>query len=293
MKEINNLLNSLNIKPIKYQKINNIYIIETIDNKYVIKKSNKQIYEYLLSRDYTNIPNIIYLDDYIIYEYEEDIKRPEEQKILDLVYLVSLLHKKTSYYKNICENDIKEIYEDILGNINFLKVYYDVLMTNIESMEIISPSKYYLARNISLIYLTLNKCEKDINNWYRENKTKESICYSLNHNNLSTNHIINNHLISLEHAKDNMPIYDLYKLYNETYNVTDWYDVYLKYNKEYKLNKYEEELFFILILLPPKIEFKNNEYENTLNVEEKIEYLNMTNDFINKIVSTKKLKEQI
>ena len=288
MKEINNLLNSLNIKPIKYQKINNIYIIETIDNKYVIKKSNKQIYEYLLSRDYTNIPNIIYLDDYIIYEYEEDIKRPEEQKILDLVYLVSLLHKKTSYYKNICENDIKEIYEDIMGNINFLKVYYDVLMTNIESMEIISPSKYYLARNISLIYLTLNKCEKDINNWYRENKTKESICYSLNHNNLSTNHIINNHLISLEHAKDNMPIYDLYKLYNETYNVTDWYDVYLKYNKEYKLNKYEEELFFVLILLPPKIEFKNNEYENTLNVEEKIEYLNMTNDFINKILSTKK-----
>lgn len=288
MKEINNLLTSLNLKPLKYQKIDNIYIIDTQDNKYVIKKSNKEIYDYLNSRDYINIPNIIYLDDYIIYEYEDDIKRPDEQKILDLAYLVSLLHKKTSYSKNICENDLKEIYEDIMGNINFLKVYYDVLMTNIESMEIISPAKYYLARNISLVYLTLNKCEKDIISWYKDNKNKESICYTLNHNNLNLNHLINNHLISFEHAKENMPIYDLYKLYKETYSLTDWYDVYMKYNKEYKLDKDEEALFFVLILLPPKIDFLNNEYENTLRVEEAIEYLNTTNDFVNKIVSTKK-----
>ena len=288
MNEINKLLSSLNLKPLKYQKIDNIYIVDTQDNKYVIKKSNKEIYNYLISRDYTNIPKITYLDDYIIYEYEDDIKRPDEQKILDLVYLVSLLHKKTSYSKNICENDLKEIYEDIMGNINFLKVYYDVLMTNIESMEIISPAKYYLARNISLVYLSLNKCEKDINTWYKNNKAKESMRYTLNHNNLNLKHIINNHLISFEHAKENVPIYDLYKLYKDTYNMTDWYDVYLKYSKEYKLDKDEEDIFIILILLPPKIEFANNEYENTLRVEEAIEYLNITSDFVSRIVSTKK-----
>ena len=60
MNEINKLLSSLNLKPLKYQKIDNIYIVDTQDNKYVIKKSNKEIYNYLISRDYTNIPKITY-----------------------------------------------------------------------------------------------------------------------------------------------------------------------------------------------------------------------------------------
>ena len=292
MKEINNLLNSLDIKPLKYLKKGHIFIIETIDNKYVVKKTNKETYEYLISRGYTNIPNIKYLDDYIIYEYEDEIDKKDEQKILDITYLVSLLHKKTLYYKNICQNDIKEIYEDIKSNINFLKVYYDFLMTNIESMEVMSPSSYYLACNISLIYLSLNKCDKNINDWYQRYKELESMCFSLNHNNLSINHLINNHLISFEHAKDNLPIYDLYKLYKETYNLTDWYDLYLNYNKEYKLENYELDLFLILILMPSKIEFKVNEYDNTLIVAKEIEYLNMTNEFINKINLPKDKKQK-
>ena len=290
MKEINNLLNNLNIKPLKYQKKGNIYLINTKDNKYVIKKTNKETYEYLISRDYNYLPNIIYLDNYIIYEYEDEIVRPNEEKILDIIYLVSLLHKKTSYTKNITQNDIKEIYEDIVNNINFLKIYYDVLMSKIESKEIMNPAEYYLARNISLIYLSLDKCLKDINDWYNENKNIDSIRYTMNHNNLKLDHIVNNHLISFEHAKENMPIYDIYKLYKDTYNQTDWYDLYLKYNKEFKLNKEEEKLLFILLLIPNKIEFKANEYNNTLLVQDEIEYLNKTNDLINKIVLPKDTK---
>ena len=292
MKEINNLLNSLNIKPLKYQKKGNIFIIETKDNKYVIKKTNKNIYEYLISRDYNFLPNIVYLDNYLIYNYEEEIDYPQEEKILDMIYLVSLLHKKTAYQKNITENDLKEIYESIVGNINFLKIYYDTLMTNIESKEIMNPSEYYLARNISLIYLTLERISKDINNWYRNNKTKESMRYTLIHGNLNINHIINKHLISFEHAKEDLPIYDLYKLYKSTYNKIDWYDLYLKYNKEFKLISSEEQLLFIMLLLPNKIEFKTSEYNNTLLVEKEIEYLNITNDFINKISLPKDTKQE-
>ena len=290
MKEINDLLNNLNIKPIKYQKNNSIYIIDTKDNKYVIKKTNKDIYNYLINRNYNILPKIIYLDDYIIYEYEDEFISPNEEKILDIIYLVSLLHKKTAYQKNITENDIKQIYEDIVGNINFLKIYYDVLMTNIESKEIMNPAEYYLARNISLILLSLDKTLKNINDWYKNNKAKTSIRYTMNHNNLNTNHIINNHLISFEHAKENLPIYDLYALYKHTYNKTNWYDLYTKYNKEFKLEEDEEILFLTLILIPSKIEFKQNEFENTLIVQEEIEYLNITNEFVNKIILPKDTK---
>ena len=283
MQEINNLLNKLDIKPFKYIKKGQIFIVETKDNKYVIKKSNKNIYEYLINRDYNQLPKIIYLDDYIIYEYEENIDIPEEEKILDIIYLVSLLHKKTCYYKNITKNDIKEIYEDILGNINFLKVYYDVLMTSIEAREIMNPAEYYLARNISLIYKVLDKCYKDINDWYKKYESLTSMRYTMNHNNLKLSHLINHHLISFEQSKDNLPIYDLYKFYKETYNITDWYDVYLNYNKEFRLTDYEQSLLLILLLMPNKIEFKNNEYDNTIMVSDEIEYLNTTLKFINEI----------
>ena len=283
MREINSLLNDLDIKPLKYIKKGHIFIVETKDNKYVIKKSNKNIYEYLINRDYNQLPKIIYLDDYIIYEYEENIDTPIEEKILDIIYLVSLLHKKTCYYKNITKNDIKEIYEDILGNINFLKVYYDVLMTSIEAREIMNPSEYYLARNISLIYKSLDKCYKDINDWYKKYESLTSMRYTMNHNNLKLNHLINHHLISFEDAKDNLPIYDLYKFYKETYNITDWYDVYLNYNKEFKLTGYEQGLLLVMLLIPSKIEFKNNEYDNTIMVSDEIEYLNTTLKFINEI----------
>lgn len=283
MQEINKLLNDLDIKPLKYIKKNNIYIVETKDNKYVIKKSNKDLYEYLISRDYHYIPKIKYLDKYIIYEYEDDLDIPKEEKILDIVYLVSLLHKKTCYYKNITQNDIKEIYEDILGNINFLKVYYDVLMTSIETKEIMNPAEYYLARNISLIYNMLDRCYKNINDWYKKNEQLTSMRYTMNHNNLKLNHLINHHLISFEKATNNLPIYDLYKFYKETYNITDWYDIYLNYNKEFKLTDYEQSLLFILLLIPNKIEFKNNEYDNTLMVSDEIEYLNKTVKVIDEI----------
>ena len=281
MNELNNILKKIDIKPLTYQKKDNIYIITTKDNKYVIKKTNKDIYEYIIDRDYLNHPHIIYLDNYIVYEYEEDIDIPSEQKILDLIYLVSLLHKKTAYYKNITQNDLKEIYEDIISNLNFLKIYYDTLMTTIESKEILNPSEYYLARNITLIYNVLSKCIQDINTWYKKYRDMTSWRVCLNHNNLKLDHIINNNLISFEKAKINIPIFDIYKLYKETYYLNDWYDIYLRYNKEFPLLDYEKELLFILILMPHKIEFSLKEYDNTLLVEKEIEYLNNTLNFIN------------
>ena len=48
-------------------------------------------------------PNTVVKDGYEIASFEEEIKRPDEEKILDLVSLVSLLHAKTTYYKRVNE----------------------------------------------------------------------------------------------------------------------------------------------------------------------------------------------
>ena len=36
-----------------------------------------------------------------MYEYIEDVNTPEEQKAIDLVSMMSLLHNKTTYYKEV------------------------------------------------------------------------------------------------------------------------------------------------------------------------------------------------
>lgn len=283
MKIINNILKELSIKPISYKKNGNIYIINTDLKKYIIKKSNKDIYDYLNSRTFDYYPDTMFLDNYLVSDYEEEIIIPDEQKILDLIDLVSLLHKKTTYYNSINENDLKQIYEDIGNDINYLLKYYDILMTNIESLEFMSPKEFYLAKNISLIYYALEKCQKQLNNWYKTFKDKTNYRVSYIHNNLTLEHFINNKLISWENSKIDIPIFDIYKLYKETYDRFDWFEIYKRYNLNFPLNKFEIELFEILIMLPNKIEFTNNEYDSTLLVTKEIIYLNKTNKLIDSI----------
>ena len=49
---------------------------------------------------------------------------PDEQKMLDMIDLVGLLHNKTTYYKNIDLDDYKKIYEDIANNIFYISSRY-------------------------------------------------------------------------------------------------------------------------------------------------------------------------
>ena len=79
--------------------------VKIIDDKYVIKKKEnnlENIYNYLLSRSFDYFPSVIKDDgDNYYYQYIEDISEPNEQKMIDLVNLITLLHNKTTFYKEV------------------------------------------------------------------------------------------------------------------------------------------------------------------------------------------------
>ena len=58
MHEINEILKKYDIKPRKYEKNKKTTIIETDQNKYVLKqkKQNKEIFDYLATRNFDYIP---------------------------------------------------------------------------------------------------------------------------------------------------------------------------------------------------------------------------------------------
>ena len=76
-----------------------------IDNNYVIKKKKRDLsntYNYLLSRSFDYFPEVVKEDnEKIYYRYINDLEEPKEQKVIDLVNLITLLHSKTTFYKEV------------------------------------------------------------------------------------------------------------------------------------------------------------------------------------------------
>lgn len=284
--KINELLKKYEIKPNNYIQNGNVTIIDTSNGKFVIKKKNTDddIITYLKSRSFTYYPNVkISDDDYEITEYIDDLKYPVEQKMTDMINLVSLLHNKTTFYKETDIDDYKKIYEDINNDIDYLNNYYNDLINNIDTHVFMSPSQYYLARNIAKIYSSLDYCKVEIDNWYKLVENSDKQRYVVIHNNLDLSHFIKNdssYLISWDKSKIGLPIFDLYILYKRHGLDFDFDEILKEYESNYPLKDDEKKLLFVLIMLPEKIEFNQNEYLNTLNISKKIDLLYKTEKLV-------------
>lgn len=297
MHDINEILKKYKVHPKKYIKKGKIIYVEASEKKYIIKenKIDKVILDYLKSRSFNYMPEKLTNknDKYDIMEYIEEYEIPKEQKIIDLINLVSLLHNKTTHYKETKEDDYKEIYEDINNNIEYLYSYYNDLITIIETKIFMSPSEYLIARNITLIYETLYNTKEQLEKWYKIVKENKKHRLVVLHNNLEIDHILINekkYLISWNKAKIGMPIIDLLKLYKRTAHDFEFSELLKLYEKNYPLKEEEKRLFFILISLPPKIELKENEYENTKEATKMIEYIYKTKIFISPYNSNERPK---
>lgn len=295
MYEINELLKKYNIHPRKYKKNKKITYIETDNEKYIIKKRNKEnkyIYDYLKSRNFDYMPKIINEnEDYEITTYIEEYNIPREQKIIDLINLVSLLHNKTTHFKEITEDDYKEIYEDINNNIEHLHSYYEDLITLIETKEYMSPCEYLIARNITKIFERLYFSKKELDNWYDLVKEKTKQRLVVLHNNLELEHFLTNekkYLISWDKSKIGMPLFDIYKLYKKHALEFEFSEILKLYEKNYPLLEEEKRLLFILISIPQKLELNKSEYENTKEAGKLMDYIYKTEKLISPYYSNKR-----
>ncbi|MBE6144002.1 MAG: hypothetical protein E7169_00285 [Firmicutes bacterium] len=287
MLSLKSILTKYTLKPYRYEKHGKTTYIDTNNGRFVIKKNNKdeEILNYLKSRNFDYIPSTIsnQEDEYEISEYIEETNIPIEQKIMDLIDLVSLLHNKTTHYKEVGIEYYKQIYEDISNNIAYLYSYYTDLITMIENKVFMSPSEYLLARNITKIYASLNFSKLEIDKWYELVKDKKKDRFVVIHNNLDLSHFLRNdasYLISWDKSRIDKPIFDLYKLYKRHLNDIDFSEVLTRYERNYPLLEEERILLFILITLPDKIDLEDDEYEMTKKIDYLVSSLYRTETFI-------------
>lgn len=288
MNDFREILKKNNLSPKKLTIVNNVRIIDTGTSKYVLKKNQRanliNTYRYLKSRSFDYFPDKINdKEDYDIYDYIEDTEEPSEQKLLDLINLVALLHLKTTYYQEVDIDDYKKIYETVNQTIKSTTEYYNNIMDNIENTVYYSPSQYLIARNISKVYESLNYAHDSIEKWYQLVKDKNRQRVVNIHNNLSLSHYIRSekpYLISWEKSKIDMPIYDLLNLYQNHYLDTNFNDIFIEYEKRYPLLEEERTLLFTLMAIPQKIINKDTTYDLCIEIRKVFDYIYKTENLI-------------
>ena len=220
-----------------------------------------------------------------MYPYIDNINMTMEERALDIIYLISMLHNKTTFYKTVDLNKIKEIYEDVLNKLAYISNYYDNVKVIMEESSFIAPSGYLLLRNSSIIYECIDKSRYFIDKWYNLIKNKKSFRVATIHNNLELDHLLKGqeaYLISWHNACRASPIYDLISLYHHVYDIVSFSSLFDFYNSKYPLLEEEYYLLFALLLIPDRIDFNNRELLNTKNVYDFTNYLAITNSFVSK-----------
>lgn len=286
MNSLREIISKFGFKINKCKYCDNLRIIDTNKGKFVVKKNNNNnsdLFKYLQTKNFTNfLTPYDYNDKYEIYPYINEISLNDEERAIDIIYLISILHNKTTFYKEIDLDSIKTLYEDINNKLAYLTNYYDNLRTIIEEKNYPSPSNYLLLRNISLIFRSIDDSKYFIDKWYNVIKNKSSYRVATVHNYLELNHLLkgdNTYLISWDKSIKASPIYDLLSLYKNIYDEVEFYSLFEMYNSRYPLTEDEIYLFLSLMMVPEKLDLTSSEIVNTKEVYKLTNYLIKTTSF--------------
>lgn len=284
----NNIRSEVSKYNLPYNKLTIKSGVKIVDDRIVIKNKNNndidKTYNYLRSRAFDYFPYPIEESNkYEIYPYIEDVYEPREQKAMDMVHLLSLLHSKTTFYREVDIDKNKKIYEDIVNDIDYLNNYYNELISLIEKDVYMSPSSYLIARNINIIFSSIYYVKDNIDKWYKliEDNKNERVSYI--HNNINLDHYLKSdkpYLISWNKSRVDSPIYDLLSFYKNRYLEFDFDDLFHYYESNYPLKDNERLLLFIYMAIPPKIVIDGSEYDMCIKINKNMEYLYKTSNLI-------------
>ncbi len=297
-KELRELFDENKIVTKRITLKNNIRIIDTGKDTFVIKKRDRELdslYQYLKSRSFDYFPEILYqTKHYDVYRYVKDAPIPKEERAEDMIKLLTLLHSKTTFYKEIDDDTYKELYENILERLEYLNNYYQDIAEIIEAEEYMSPSHYLFIRNISTLFSALGYCRFQIEKWYQIIEEKKRIRVVQLHNYLDLDHYLledRPYFISWRLSKKDLPIYDLLKFYQKYYQEFDFYELLHNYERNYPMLPEERLLFFCLISIPEKLDFNEGELNLCKKVKNFYDYLNTTDKLIQDYLPKEQKKE--
>lgn len=293
------LLEELEIHPTRVRYKGKSRILEEDEKKFVVKRNShslENIYRYLSSRNFNNYPQVLasMRDGTEVYDYVPDMGVDSAQRLDDMIYLLTVLHNKTTFYKELDLDEIKKKYEEMVDEFQYLFNYYQSVERMIEEEVYMSPSNYYFVLNITLVYDVLNYGKKAIDEWYQLIQNKKTLRFVLNHNYLEKDHLregTNLYFINWSRADFGFPENDLVDFWKRNYDSLDLLSLLSVYQSKYRLLDYEYNYFLAHICLLKRIDFNKAEEEKIKDVIHLVKYLEKLTDFLLK-QNAKKAKEE-
>lgn len=289
------------IVPKRYTIKKNATIVDADDGHFVFKNriagsNTGELFKYLKSRNFGYLPKFISRDDkYDVYQYVEDVNTPREQKALDMMYLLSMLHNKTTFYKDVDDDEYKAIYESKLKDIDYIYNYYMDVISMIEKSIYMSPADYLIARNISKIYDTIMFSRRELDNWYELVKGKHKKRVVTLHNNLDLDHLIHNedlYLLSWDKSRQDMPLFDFLDFYNRYALEFDFEELLRVYESKYSLLEEERLLMFIMMSIPRRLEYNEREIDKCREARKLLDYIYKTEMLITPYYTPKDVEKK-
>lgn len=286
MNDLRNFIDKYDLNVYSYKKLKNIKIVDTSKGKYVLKdkfSNDDNLYEYLNNKNFSYILNRDKLNDYTVYPYINQVEIPDEEKAIELIYILSVLHNKTTFYRETSLDKTKEIYEELSKRLIYLNYYYHDLQDVIEQKIFMSPCEYLLIRNISLVYSSLNFSKEKLEEWYKLKSRQKKERVVLLHNKPCLAHILvgeDKQLISWDNYKRDIPIYDFVYFYKKDFMDLEMSTLFDMYQSKFFFSEDEYLLFIVLITIPEKLVFDKSNYDNCLSTFIFVRYLIKTRDFV-------------
>ncbi len=290
------LFEKYDLYPKRICKRKKIEIIEDIENKKYVAKENKKktkdVYQYLRSRNFPFFPEVYtdWDDPIELTKYIEDTPIDTTQRMEDMIYLTSILHTKTAYYKSLDLDKIKEIYETMEEEYAYLLSYYTSCQNMMEEEVYMAPSHYYFLLNISKVYKILEYGKERLESWYQEIIEKRNIRFVFNHNNLKKDHLLENdqlYFISWDSAQMGFPTDDLERIFQESYKEIDLETLLHLYESRFRLFDYERNYLMAKLFSLKRINFNQEEVIVIKEVANFIDYLDNLYLYLSKQNSSK------
>lgn len=269
-------------------------------NKVLIKKRKQynieDIYCYL---DDHNINNYLrpfkITNEELFFNYLDKRNLDNDEIAKNLIYALSDLENKTTIYKEIDKDKLKEEYDNFNNRIIYLEEYYFTLQDMIESKVYMSSCEYLFIRNVSYIYKLLEYSKNILLKWYKMMKEKKSERYVYVHGKCELDHFIvadKGYFISLENAHIGRVCEDFIYFYKKNYCDTDMISNFKLYQHRYQY-KEEEYLYLLLnIIIPDKIEIYPSSLNKCIELVDFFDRLKLGGNFISKYEEKKKHYEK-
>lgn len=286
MINIRDCLRELGIDAKKVTYLGNYVVVDSLNDKYLIKKkdSNKEeLFNYLrqVNYDYFLPLENNYEDYYELYRYYDDNVSDKYLKAKELIYALVILHLKTTNYVDYNHDKFREIYEELNIRIDNIMKYYLDLQDYLEGVEFLSPAQYLLIRNMSKYYELIRMAKYRLDSWFNTDNQKVREVVLIKNVGLDNFRVGDKtYFVDYKDVSRGLVVYDLISFYRREAINVDFPSLFNIYNSKYQLTSDELDLFFSVICIPEKIMFSKNNYQDTLRVRKITDYVLMTLSFV-------------